>query len=421
MKLGIIGGGTVATGVVKIITDKKQCFFEKYGFNLEIKSIAVKNIEKERHSYFKDYEVTTNIDKIVSDEDIHIIVELIGGTTTAKELITKALNNKKHVVTANKELIAKHGKELFELANKNNVSLHIEASVAGGIPIIQTLNHGLNANKINKMIGIINGTTNYILTEMTQKKRDFAEVLAEAQKLGYAESDPTDDIEAFDALYKLTILSSLAFDKNIDYKEVFREGITNITVKDIEYAEKLGYIIKLLAIAKQNDDSYEARVHPAMLSKKHPLASVNGAFNAIWLNGDAIGDFMLYGRGAGELPTASAVLADILSIGMEAKNNSVLVREKNTINISSIDNTTSKYYLRIETTDKTGIIGIIGKDLGDSEVSIMSLWQEKTENGNAEIVLITHPVLEKNMKKAIGLLKESSGIKEISSVIRVED
>ncbi|MFN8674136.1 MAG: homoserine dehydrogenase [Candidatus Sericytochromatia bacterium] len=421
MKLGIIGGGTVATGVVKIITDKKQCFFEKYGFNLEIKSIAVKNIEKERHSYFKDYEVTTNIDKIVSDEDIHIIVELIGGTTTAKELITKALNNKKHVVTANKELIAKHGKELFELANKNNVSLHIEASVAGGIPIIQTLNHGLNANKINKMIGIINGTTNYILTEMTQKKRDFAEVLAEAQKLGYAESDPTDDIEAFDALYKLTILSSLAFDKNIDYKEVFREGITNITVKDIEYAEKLGYIIKLLAIAKQNDDYYEARVHPAMLSKKHPLASVNGAFNAIWLNGDAIGDFMLYGRGAGELPTASAVLADILSIGMEAKNNSVLVREKNTINISSIDNTTSKYYLRIETTDKTGIIGIIGKDLGDSEVSIMSLWQEKTENGNAEIVLITHPVLEKNMKKAIGLLKESSGIKEISSVIRVED
>lgn len=421
MKIGIIGGGTVATGVVKVLTEKKAHFYSKYGFELEIKKISVKNLEKQRHEYFEKIEVNNNPESLVNDPEIDIIVELIGGTEPAKDLILSALKNKKHVVTANKELIAKHGKELFDVAKENNVFLNIEASVAGGIPIIQTLKHGLNANKINKMIGIINGTTNYILTEMTQKKRDFFEVLQEAQKLGYAETDPTADIEGYDVMYKLSILSFLAFDKHLDYNEIYREGISNITVKDIDFAEKMGYVIKLLAIAKQDDNNYEVRVHPAMIPKKHPLASVNGSFNAIWLNGDCTGDFMLYGRGAGELPTASAVVSDIISIVTEMKNNSSIFDNKETIKISNIENIVSKYYLRIETDDKTGIIGIIGKDLGDSEISIGTLWQEKTENNNAEIVIITHPVSEKNMQKALALLKNSAGIKKISSIIRVED
>lgn len=423
MKIAVLGGGVVATGVVKVLTEKREEFFNKYGFDINIKSILVKNLDKQRHEYFYKFNITGNPDDIVNDPEIDLVVEVIGGVEPAKTIITNAMNKGKHVVTANKELIAKHGKELFEIANKNKVSLHIEASVAGGIPIIQTLKHGLSANKINKLIGIINGTTNYILTEMTQKKRDFNEVLSEAQSLGYAETDPTADIEAFDATYKLSILASLAFDKYINYEEIHRTGITKISVRDVEYAEKLGYVIKLLAIAKQDGDNYEARVHPSMISKKHPLASINGSFNAIWLNGDYIGDFMLYGRGAGELPTASAIVSDLLNIVYEIKARSEFLanKQKEYVKISDIKSINSKYYLRITTDDKAGIIGIIGRDLGDSNVSISSLWQEKTENDNAEIVIITHLVSEKDMQNAIEILKKSEGIKEISSVIRVED
>lgn len=423
MKIAVLGGGVVATGVVKVLTEKREEFLSKYGFDINIKSVLVKNLDKQRHEYFYKFNITDNPDDIINDPEIDLVVEVIGGVEPAKTIITNAMNKGKHVVTANKELIAKHGKELFEIANKNKVSLHIEASVAGGIPIIQTLKHGLSANKINKLIGIINGTTNYILTEMTQKKRDFNEVLAEAQSLGYAETDPTADIEAFDATYKLSILASLAFDKYINYEEIHRTGITKISVRDVEYAEKLGYVIKLLAIAKQDGDNYEARVHPSMISKKHPLASINGSFNAIWLNGDCIGDFMLYGRGAGELPTASAIVSDLLNIVYEIKARSEFLanKQKEYVKISDIKSISSKYYLRITTDDKAGIIGIIGRDLGDSNVSISSLWQEKTENDNAEIVIITHLVSEKDMQNAIEILKKSEGIKEISSVIRVED
>lgn len=423
MKIAVLGGGVVATGVVKVLTEKRDEFFNKYGFDINIKSILVKNLDKQRHEYFYKFNITDNPDDIVNDPEIDLIVEVIGGVEPAKTIITNAMNKGKHVVTANKELIAKHGKEIFEIAYKNKVSLHIEASVAGGIPIIQTIKHGLSANKINKLIGIINGTTNYILTEMTQKKRDFNEVLAEAQSLGYAETDPTADIEAFDATYKLSILASLAFDKYINYEEIHRTGITKISVRDVEYAEKLGYVIKLLAIAKQEGSNYEARVHPSMISKKHPLASINGSFNAIWLNGDCIGDFMLYGRGAGELPTASAIVSDLLNIVYEIKSRSEFLanKQKKYVKISDIKSISSKYYLRITTDDKAGIIGIIGRDLGDSNVSISSLWQERTENDNAEIVIITHLVSEKDMQNAIDILKKSDGIKEISSVIRVED
>ncbi|RYX99704.1 homoserine dehydrogenase, partial [bacterium] len=331
----------------------------------------------------------------------NIVVELMGGEEPAKSYIMKAIENGKHIVTANKELIAKHGNEILDFAHKNNVLVYIEGSVAGGIPIIQTLKRDLIANKIETLMGIINGTTNYILTEMTQKKRDFADVLKEAQQLGYAESDPTSDIEGFDAAYKLSILSSLIFGHKVKVDEIYRQGISNVSVRDIEYADKLGYTIKLLAIAKQDKNgNFEARVHPTMLNSEHPLASVNGAFNAIWLNGDCVGDFMLYGRGAGQLPTASAVVADILNMALEMKLRSVLSwsYDKEYITISPIENISSKYYIRLHTQDKAGVIGIIGRDLGDSDVSINSLLQANTEGGNAEIVLITHPVKEENMQ-----------------------
>ena len=423
LKIGIIGAGTVGTGVINVLNQKKEEFSLKIGTEISVKSVAVRLISKNRD--FEDDKIilTDNPELIINDPEINIVVELMGGEEPAKSYIMKAIENGKHIVTANKELIAKHGNEILDFAHKNNVLVYIEGSVAGGIPIIQTLKRDLIANKIETLMGIINGTTNYILTEMTQKKRDFADVLKEAQQLGYAESDPTSDIEGFDAAYKLSILSSLIFGHKVKVDEIYRQGISNVSVRDIEYADKLGYTIKLLAIAKQDKNgNFEARVHPTMLNSEHPLASVNGAFNAIWLNGDCVGDFMLYGRGAGQLPTASAVVADILNMALEMKLRSVLSwsYDKEYITISPIENISSKYYIRLHTQDKAGVIGIIGRDLGDSDVSINSLLQANTEGGNAEIVLITHPVKEENMQRALELLKNSEGIKEINSVIRVE-
>lgn len=423
LKIGILGAGTVGSGVVKVISEKQKEFESKVGNALEIKSVAVKDKSKTRPDYFKNIQVTENPYDIVNDPEIDIVVELIGGSNPAKDLILKAIENGKHVVTANKEVLAKYGEEIYKTANQKNVSVYIEGSVAGGIPIIQTLKRDLIANKINNLMGIINGTTNYILSEMTLKKRDFADVLAEAQKLGFAEADPTSDTEAYDALYKLSILSSLIFGGLVNLDQIYREGITKISLRDIEHAHKLGYTIKLLAIAKHHaDNTFEVRVHPTMLNENHPLASVNGSFNAIWLNGDSIGDFMLYGRGAGQLPTASAVVADILNLALEINlnnnlNNSIFEKA---IQIAPMENITSQYYIRLETTDKPGVMGIIGKELGESNVSISSLWQANTDGNNAEIVLITHPVKEKNMMSALELLKKSDAIKEISSLIRVE-
>jgi homoserine dehydrogenase len=424
LKLGLLGAGTVGSGVVKVLSEKKQEFEGKIGSDLEIKAIAVKDKSKLRDQSFKGITITEDPRELVNDPEIDIIVELIGGAEPAKTLIIEAIKNGKHIVTANKEVIAKYGNEIFELAHEKKVLVYIEGSVAGGIPIIQTLKRDLIANKVKSLMGIINGTTNFILTEMTQKKRSFSEVLKEAQQLGFAEADPTSDIEGFDPVYKLSIIASLIFGHKINLDEIYREGITKIAIQDIEYASKLGYIIKLLAIAKQHDDgTYEARVHPTMLPADHPLASVNGSFNAIWLNGDCVGDFMLYGRGAGQLPTASAVVADILNLAMEMKLRNLLTisQDQDFLKISSMDKVMSQYYIRLLTTDRPGVMGIIGRDLGISGVSISSIWQSSTDGSTAEIVLITHPVHEEKMNKAINLLKNSEGIKEIGSLIRVED
>lgn len=423
LKIGILGAGTVGSGVVKILTEKKEKFESKLGYSIEIKSIAVKNLNKERPDYFNGIKITDNCEEIVNDPEINLIVELIGGSNPAGQLILKAIENGKHIVTANKEVLAKYGKEIYHKAKEKNLLIFSEGSVAGGIPIIQTLKRDLIANQINEIMGIINGTTNYILSEMTQKKRDFSDVLKEAQQLGFAEADPSSDVDAFDATYKLSILSSIIFESHVDLEKVYREGITKISLRDIEHADKLGYVIKLLAIAKRNNnDTFEIRVHPTMIPSSHPLAAVSGSYNAIWVNGDSVGNLMLYGRGAGQLPTASSVTADIINLASEmnmSKNISYSLDKE--ANISPIKEITSKYYLRVQTTDKPGVIGIIGKDLGDSNVSISSLWQADTNGKRAEIVIITHPVKEENLNKAIELLKKSEGIEEISNIIRVED
>jgi len=424
INIGILGAGTVGSGVVKIFSEKKELFEKKLNTKLNIKKILVKNKEKERPSYFDNSILTTDPNEIINDPEIDIIVELIGGIEPAKTLILNAIKQGKHIITANKEVIAKYGDKIFSLALEKKVFVNIEGTVCGGIPIIQTIKRDLIANDITKLVGIVNGTTNYILTEMTYKKKSFDETLKLAQELGYAEADPTSDIEAYDSAYKLAILAFLIFGQKIPVEKIYREGITKIEAEDIAYADKLGYVIKLLAVISQNENkSYELRVHPSMISKEHPLASVNGVFNAVWLYGDSIGEFMLYGKGAGQLPTASAVVADILNLISETKAKRIVSTNSEynkTPKLSHIDNSISQYYIRIETNDTFGVMGNIGNILGKCEVSIESIWQSKTDGKIAEIVIITHPAITKNINKAITLFEKSEFIKKVCNLVRVK-
>jgi len=424
INIGLLGAGTVGSGVLKIFSEKKESFEKKLNTKINIKKILVKDENKERPSYFDNSILTTDPYEIINDKDIDIIVELIGGIEPAKTLILEAIKQGKHIITANKEVIAKYGEEIFNLASEKKVLVNIEGTVCGGIPIIQTIKRDLIANDISKLVGIVNGTTNYILTEMTYKKKSFEDTLKVAQELGYAEADPTSDIEAYDAVYKLSILAFLIFGQKIDVENIYREGITKIEAEDIAYADKLGYIIKLLAIISQNDDkSYDLRIHPTMIEKEHPLASVNGVFNAVWLYGDSLGEFMLYGKGAGQLPTASAVVADILNVITDIKSESKILAApeyREPAKLSHIDNSISQYYIRIQTADTFGVMGNIGAILGECEVSIESIWQLKTDGEIAEIIIITHPAITKNINKAVSLFENSLFIKKVCNLVRVK-
>lgn len=425
IKIGLLGCGTVGAGVVKLLNKNSELYQKRAGKHLEVKKILVKNLSKSRSEEIDTSLFTDDPEDILGDSEIDIIVEVMGGTGLSRELILQALKNQKHVVTANKALVAMHGEELFELAKTNKVRLYYEAAVAGGIPIIQAIKRSLVANKITSLYGIINGTTNYILSAMTNEKKDFKEVLEEAQKLGFAEADPTDDVEAFDAAYKLAILASLCFDYRVNIDEVHRVGITSITSKDIEYARQFGYTIKLLAIAKQSENSFEARVHPTMIPIEHPLAGVNGAFNATLLKGDAVGDIMIYGQGAGEFPTASSVVADILNIISEIEqvpNHLMACQHIETASLNSIDSVVTRYFLRILTHDKPGVMGQIGRIFGLCGLSIHTMIQQKDfEGDDAEIVFITHPVQESNLRQAVTQVSQLETTSEICSIIRVED
>ncbi|MDF2675190.1 MAG: homoserine dehydrogenase, partial [Clostridiales bacterium] len=314
VKIALLGLGNVGQGVWKILSQNKNEILMNCGYEIEISRILVRDMNKPRGVRVPKEILTTNVEDILNDEEIKIIVELMGGAEPAREYMLRAMKCKKHVVTANKLVLATQGEELFKTAEGEGILFYYEASVGGGIPIIREINESLTANKIEKLVGIINGTTNYILTKMTQEGMGFDEALKEAQAKGYAEADPTSDIEGYDAAYKLAIMASLSFGTKVDLESIYREGIGGIEAIDIEYANKFGYAIKLLAVGKEVDNRLELRVHPTMVPKNHPIANVNDSFNAIFIKGNAVGDLMLYGRGAGDLPTGSAVVGDIISI-----------------------------------------------------------------------------------------------------------
>ncbi|MDP4089744.1 MAG: homoserine dehydrogenase, partial [Bacillota bacterium] len=362
VKIAILGLGNVGCGVWKILNTNKKEIKRRSGYDIEVEKILVRDINKQRNVDVPESILTTSFEEIINDDSIRIVVELMGGVDPAKDYMLRAIKNKKHVVTANKFVLATHGNELIEAAREEGVMLYYEASVAGGIPIIHGISESLTANKIVEILGIINGTTNYILTKMSQEGMEFEEALSEAQEKGYAEADPTSDIEAYDAMYKLAILSSLSFGCKVNVESIYREGITAIKSMDIQYAREFGYVIKLLAIGKEVNGELELRVHPVMIPSTHPLANVNDAFNAIFIKGNAVGDLMLYGRGAGDLPTGSAVVGDIISVLRNDIDDLTPVDNSygnSRIKVQSMDDTVCKYYLRFTVNDTPGTLGEI--------------------------------------------------------------
>lgn len=416
--IGMIGLGTVGSGVFKIFRDNPDIFFQK---------IAVRDASKTRNINDLDTALLSqDPHAIVRDPETDVVVELMGGAELAKSLVVEALNNGKHVVTANKELIAKHGPELFDLARKNNVRLLFEGAVAGGIPIIMPLKLSLGANRIQEVAGILNGTTNYILTKMTQEGWSFEQALKEAQAKGFAEADPTNDVEGFDVGYKISVLSLIAFKQVIDPLAIHREGITRITAVDIQNARELGYVIKLIGLAKEAADGrLDIRVHPMLISNEHPLSNVQNEFNAIFVKGDAVGDVMFYGRGAGEMPTASAVAADILAIatGLLKGNEpipSMVIDPATPARLLPVAETRSKYYLRLNTKDKPKVIGHLGNACGDAGVSLEAVMQKGINpDGTASIVLLTQEVSESQMNQALETIRQQESTSEIGCMLRV--
>jgi len=418
IKIGILGLGTVGSGVVKVL--KK---FE----NVEIKKIAVKNLDKIRNIDGLNPEIlTTQAEDIVNDPEIKIVVEVIGGIAPALELIIQAIKNGKHIITANKELLAKQGKTIFELAKQHNVVILYEAAVAGGIPIIMPVVQSLAGNKISKVAGILNGTTNYILTKMEEEGSDFAHVLKEAQALGYAEADPLSDIQGYDAAYKIAILASIAFNRRIDINEIYKSGIDRISPEDIRHASELGYKIKLIAIAQEIRDSIDVRVHPMLVPKKHPIASINGTQNAVVVEGDAVGQVMFSGAGAGEFPTASSIVGDILSVANEmlkTDNPLPMMRCKHnsdTAKVLDISETENKYYISVQAANTPGVLGDLGMICGKHGINLYSIIQQGIlEDGTAVIVLLTELAYEKNVQAAIKEMSERPTVRNIKNLIRV--
>ena len=421
VQIGLLGFGTVGTGVVRILQDKANLIKQKTGADTRIKTILVRDLKKTRKIGI-DAKLTTDASDILNDPDIAIVVELMGGEEPAKSFMLEALNRGKHVITANKDVIAKYGRELFAAAEKQEVNLLFEASVGGGIPIIRPLKRCLAANRISEVMGIVNGTTNYMLDKMTTEGADFAAVLAEAQAKGYAEADPTADVGGWDAARKIAILASIAFGTRISLDDVSVEGITLIEPEDIDYGRELGYVIKLLAIAQEDEKGVNARVHPAFIPLNHPLAAVRDVFNAIFVRGDAIGEAMFYGRGAGEMPTASAVCADIMEAARDICHGSpsrILCTCFEEKRISPISETESPYYIRLLAEDRPGVMAAIAGAFGDQQVSLNSVIQKRRVGKRAEIVLITYKVNDADLQLAVQTLGGLSVVNKISTVIRV--
>jgi homoserine dehydrogenase len=420
VKVGVIGCGTVGSGVVKLLKQNREDIALKVNGPIVVTKVMDKDTDKCRECGLSD-EIVTDYQQLLDDVDI--VVELIGGIEPAKTFILEAMKQGKSVVSANKDLIAAHGEELFNTAAAHQVDFYFEASVGGGIPLIMPLKQTLAGNRIQEVIGILNGTTNYILTKMSREGLAFEQVLAEAQALGYAESDPTADVGGLDAARKLAILASIAFNSRITFDDVYYEGITNITPTDIKTAADMGYVIKLLGIAKEENGKIQARVHPAFLPETHPLAMVNDVFNAVFVRGDAVGDIMHYGRGAGQMPTASSVVGDIIEI-VRNKNAGAIGRLGCTCYTSkplqAMEEICNQFYIHLTVTDKPGVLGAIATVLGDNGVSLASVMQQTDQGEIAELVVITHRVKEQNLNAALTLLKAMDIVSGINNVIRLE-
>lgn len=427
ISIGIIGFGTVGTGVVRILLKKREELERRLGFPLVIGKIADTDIKRKRRIKLPRGILTTNAEAVVNDPSIDIVVELIGGTHPAKEYILKATKRGKHVVTANKFLLATEGSDIFRAAQKNKIEIGFEAAVAGGIPIIKIIRESLIGNKVQAIYGIINGTSNYILTKMTEEGLDFSTALKEAQALGYAETDPTLDVEGIDSAHKLAILASLSFGVPSSFKKIYTEGITRITPLDINFASEFGYKIKLLAIAKQTNRDIELRVHPTMLPKEYIISSVNNIFNAVYVEGDAVGSALYYGKGAGEMPAGSAVVSDIVDIARNIRTGAVNriqgigTPEEPNLRIKKMEDVYSSYYFRFSALDKPGVLSRISGILGAHNISIKSVIQKGRRKEKAvPLVMMTHEAKEKDVTYALKEINKLSIVSGKAMYIRVE-
>ena len=420
IKIGLLGLGTVGTGVYKLIRMRSDIMEKTIGAKLEIKKILVHNKNKKREGVDENL-LTDNWKEIVEDEEIQIIVEVIGGIEPARTMILEALRAGKNVVSANKDLIAEQGRELLDTAVEYGKDLLFEAAVAGGIPIIRPLKQCLAANEISDILGIVNGTTNYILTKMFEEGMEFGDALRQAQELGYAEADPTADVEGLDAGRKAAIMASIGFHSRVVFSDVYTEGITKITAADIAYAKEFDSVIKLLAVARNTEDGIEAGVYPMMLPKDHPLSSVRESFNAVFIHGDAVDDAMFYGRGAGEMPTASAVVGDIIDVARDlaydctGRISCTCYRQIPVKDFGEVEN---KFFLRMQVKNQPGVLAKIAQVFGEHMVSIARVVQKNAVADSAELVVVTDRVKEKHMKEALEKLGKMESIFEVSSVIR---
>ncbi len=428
--VGLLGFGTVGSGMAKILLENREVIESRLGASLELKWIADLDIETDRGVAVDQRILTTDAGLVVNDPVVDIIVELIGGYEPAKSFILKAIENGKHVVTANKALLAAHGDEIFSAASGKGVEVGFEASVGGGIPLIRSIKEGLVANRIGSLFGILNGTANYILTKMTDQGKPFAEVLKEAQALGYAEADPTFDIEGIDTAHKLTILLAIAYGVPIDSEAVYTDGISKVTPLDIKFIKEFGYRIKLLAISKDDGEAIEARVHPTLIPDDSMLANVNEAYNALYIKGDAVGNVMLYGPGAGMMPTGSAVVSDLVDVarniltGAVGRVPSVGYQPAGikAVRIKSIDELKTEYYFRFSAEDRPGVLSKISGILGKHQISIKSVHQKGRDLvGAVPVVMITHEAKEAGVRMALSEIDRLEVVKDKTVLIRIED
>lgn len=424
IKVGLLGLGTVGTGVVRIVEGHQDHLQSQVGSPIVIEKVLVKNMSKARSIHVDADKLTENPWDIIRNPEIDIIIEVMGGIDGTKEYILEALSLGKHIITANKDLMALHGPEILAKAQENGCDVLYEASVAGGIPILRTLVEGFSSDRITKIMGIVNGTTNYILTKMSQEGAAYSDVLKEAQELGYAEADPTSDVEGLDAARKMTILATLGFHSNVALEDVSVKGISSVSKEDILYAKRLGYEVKLLGIAERQDELISITVEPTMVKQSHPIASVNGVFNAVYVHGEAVGETMFYGAGAGELPTATSIVADLvavvknLKLGVNGKQSDLIYNEKK---LKTDEQISSKYFLLLKVADRAGVLAKITQVFAKYEISLQAVLQQPTKDSqDAEITVITHDASKAAIRNVIDDFSSLDVIRQVKSVYRVE-